>query len=418
MKKRQQNIVGKFRAVTVVLFFCLGISGFFYPRFVSKTFGSPETAPTPPPTRRPKAKPQTRNLKYSEFPHNVHTGKLKLACDSCHKFPTANWKRVRKESEAFPDIADYPKHESCLNCHRQQFFRGAPPVICSICHTNPGPRISTRHAFPNPREIFDLTAKGQRAVSDFAISFPHDKHIDIVSENKNPFEENRVRENAGALMLKVGMRRGRAAEESCSVCHQTYQPQGKSDDEYVTKPPAKLGDAFWLKKGTFKTTPLGHDKCFTCHSADTGINPAPNNCAACHKLRPAETKTDFDAKLAAAVGIKDKIMLASWRKRDSSATFRHEWFSHAELSCATCHNVAAMNTLDAQTKKIKVLSCGGNGTGCHITPTSDDGGALNFEIDSKKTNPGFQCVKCHLTFGRAGVPESHTKAISALAGGK
>ena len=38
--------------------------------------------------------------------------------------------------------------------------------------------------------------------------------------------------------------------KACRVCHETYQPQGKSADEFVTKPPAKLAeDAFWLKKG-------------------------------------------------------------------------------------------------------------------------------------------------------------------------
>ncbi|MBK8302992.1 MAG: hypothetical protein IPK98_06175 [Chloracidobacterium sp.] len=63
----------------------------------------------------------------------------------------------------------------------QQFFKGAKPNICSICHTNPSPRDSTRHPFPNPREIFDASPKGKTATSDFVVGFPHDKHIDIVA---------------------------------------------------------------------------------------------------------------------------------------------------------------------------------------------------------------------------------------------
>lgn len=399
MKKLQSKRINKIRAGLFGVFVCLFLCSIFYSRVAPKTFiANAETSATP----RPKT--QQQKAKYSEFPHNKH----KLACSSCHKFPSANWKTVRKTGNAFPDITDYPKHESCLNCHRQQFFKSTKPVICSICHTNPSPNDSSRHPFPNPREIFDVSPKGKTAVSDFAIAFPHDKHIDIVSENKKEFEKDLN----GTLFVNARMKRGGATGESCMVCHQTYKPQGNSDDEYFTKPPAKLGDAFWLKKGTFKTAPIGHTTCFTCHSEDTGIAPAPSDCATCHKLAPPETKTDFDAKLAAEMNIDDKIMLMAWRKRDSSATFRHEWSSHADLECATCHNVTEMNTLDAATKKVNVLSC----AVCHITATSDDGGILNYEVDSRKTDAKFQCVKCHLAYGKSAIPESHLKAISAQAG--
>ncbi len=400
MAKDKQNGIGKTRAVTIVLFLCFAFCGFFYPRVISKTFGSDfEPVPTP----KAQAETQTKNTKFTEFSHSTRQHN-KLACSSCHKFPSANWKRVRKQSEPFPDITDYPKHESCLSCHRQQFYGSPRPTICTICHTNFSPRNNARHPFPNPREIFDLTAKGKRAVSDFAIFFPHETHIEIVSQNE--FQDSEI------IKASFVSKRKRAGEESCSVCHQTYKPQGESEDEYVTKPPAKLGDAFWLKKGTFKTSPITHAQCFTCHSQETGILPAPNNCAACHKLAQKLPKTDFDAKLAATVGELDKITLTSWRKRDSSATFRHEFSSHAELECATCHNVASMNTLNALTKKVPVISC----NLCHITETSDDGGILNFEIDSRKKEANFQCVKCHIAFGRMPIPESHIKAIATAAG--
>ena len=55
-------------------------------------------------------------------------------------------------------------------------------------------------------------------------------------------------------------------------------------------------------------------------------------------------------------------------------------------------------------------SCGGP-DGCHITATTDDGGALNFEIDQKKKDSTFVCTKCHTTFGKEGVPEDHLKAF-------
>ena len=139
------------------------------------------------------------------------------------------------------------------------------------------------------------------------------------------------------------------------------------------------------------------------------MSPAPTDCATCHKLKPQMPAADFDPRMAAAVAISDKATLDAWKRRDSSGTFRHEFSSHAEQSCSNCHNVNAMNTLDAATKKVNITSC----NTCHITATSDDGGALNFEIDSRKADPKFQCTKCHIGFGSRPVPESHIKAVEA-----
>jgi len=394
MTRLQSKRFNKIRAALIAAFLCFLAGGIFYSQVATQMFAVNAQKKSVKP--RPKVRAQQRKAKYSEFPHSKH----KTDCASCHKFPSANWKTVRK-TEAFPDITEYPRHESCLNCHRPQFFKGAKPAICSICHTNPSPKNSLRHPFPNPREIFDQSPKGKTAVSDFQISFPHDKHLEIVSRNERNLN--------GTLFVNARFKRADATSASCSVCHQTYQPQGTSEDEYVTKPPAKLGDTFWLKKGTFKTAPTGHTTCFTCHSADTGILPAPSNCATCHKPDVTLAKTDFDAKIAAPMSVTDKIMLTAWRRRDSSAVFRHEFSSHADLDCTTCHNAAAMNTTDALTKKVPVASC----NMCHITATTDDGGILNFEIDARKKDAKFQCVKCHLAFGKLPIPESHIKAVVA-----
>ena len=344
-------------------------------------------------------KPTPRRVKYSEFPHDNKAHKIE--CATCHKFPSDNWKTVRTGADAFPDITEYPKHESCLNCHKQQFFKGAKPAICSICHTNPSPRNSARHPFPNPREIFDKSPKGKKAESDFVIGFPHDKHIEIVSD----------RGRSSSPFINASFVRGSrklAGEESCAVCHKTASPLGDSKDEYQTPAPANLGDGFWLKKGTFKSAPVGHTTCFTCHSADSGMSPAPTDCATCHKLKPASVPVDFDAKLAEPMKIEDKMIMDSWRRRDSSGKFAHEFFAHIEMSCSTCHNVGAMNTTDPLTKRVAISSC----ATCHVTATADDGGALNYEADQRKSNPAFVCIKCHTSFGKLPIPESHTKALA------
>jgi hypothetical protein len=362
------------------------------------TFSSDLTETVFSQVRRQAATSRTaRPRKYSAFPHDVKAHQLE--CASCHKFPSPNWNKVRTGDAAFPDITDYPKHESCLNCHKQQFFRGRPPVVCSICHTNPGPRDSSRHPFPNPREIFDLSKKGKTAESDFAVLFPHDKHIEIVT----------ALGGSRPTFRQVSFNAKRAGEESCAVCHKTLQPQGTSNEEYITKPPADLGEGFWLKKGTFKTKPIGHTTCFTCHSVDSGIAPLPSDCATCHKLRQPLPPADFDEKLAATIGVSDRVTLDSWRRRDSTGKFQHEFAAHTELSCDTCHNVMTMNTTDAATKRVKITSC----AMCHVTATADDGGALNYEADARKANPAFQCTKCHIVFGKMPMPASHMAALDA-----
>ena len=306
---------------------------------------------------------QTR-IDYSRFSHSNQ--KHRLECQTCHKFPSPNWKVIRRD--AFPDISEFPNHQSCINCHRKQFFaRERPaPRICLNCHVTATPRDTSRFPFPSLGEPFLKTVKGNDFASEFKVQFPHDKHQD----------------------------------NDCADCHQTYQPQGDSDEEFVTKPPKNHGDAFWLKKGTFKSIPLTHSNCFTCHNQESELPPLPQNCDVCHK--PAITQqVDFDRKLANTIGFDDPLIMALWRRRFESGAFRHE--AHTEAACAKCHDVA-------QAQKVAVRSCGG-AEGCHVTATADDGGVLNYEMDQRKTNAQFVCVKCHIAFGNRPLPASHPAAV-------
>jgi Cytochrome c7 and related cytochrome c len=406
----------------LICFLAFACVAFAWPRLESSAAGAGATPQRRTQTRpsRSTAPPRQR-VDYTHFSHR--TQQHQLACDNCHKFPSANWQQVRKKDAAFPDITEYPEHQSCLNCHRQQFFaRERPaPAICVVCHVANSPRNTTRYPFPSLGAPFLASPRGAGFTSDFQVFFPHDKHIDIVGQLQPTDAPARTVSfvNASFKQEKKEQKETKPADspdKSCAVCHQTYMPQGTSEREYVTEPPKTLGDAFWLKKGTFKTIPDGHTTCFTCHSQDNAdLKPGPADCATCHKLAPATpARTDFAPKVAAAEGINDPVMLAAWRKRTSAANFRHEGGMHPDLSCMDCHKVTTMNTLDAESRKVHVLSCGGGGTGCHVTPTSDDGGALNLEIDGRKASAAFQCAKCHLIYGREQLPASHVKAVEAF----
>src|SRR5215471_15712333 len=360
-------------------------------------------------TQKPKTPPRPK-IDYANFSHQTHVVTQKLACSSCHKVPSKNWKDVRKGDAAFQDVTDFPEHASCLNCHRTQFFaRERPaPVICSNCHIAVTPRDTARWLFPSLGDLTDPHSKRREFVSEFGVGFPHDKHLDVVGMNR------RLPTNRERFADVVFQDKKAGPPKSCPVCHETYQPQGKSSEEYVIKPPKDIGDNFWLKKGTFKTGPNSHTTCFTCHNADSGIAPEPKNCETCHKLTAPNRvfPMDFDPKLFVTMGITDQTIIrrAVWRM--SAGAFRHEGGMHPDLSCLDCHNVttSTFSTLDPTTMKVAVRSCGG-ADGCHITNTVDEGGALNFEIDRRRKDPKFACTKCHVTFGKGAVPESHPQAV-------
>jgi hypothetical protein len=335
------------------------------------------------------------------------------ACDSCHEFPSKNWKTVRS-ADAFPDVTEYPTHSSCIGCHRQQFFaRERPaPRICAVCHVTASPRDTTRHPFANPSATFLASKKGREFVHEFRVRFPHGTHMDMLGARGAPETES-----LGGPVLRVAARSQEAAKGAgvCATCHQLYDPQGDTRDEYATTPPKALGAAFWLKKGTFQTSPSGHDACFSCHSVDGGIKPAPSDCAMCHTLAaPEAAATDFDAALAAAMDV-DPAALRLWRRRNSSATYRHEGGLHTEIACTSCHDIAAMDAADARAKRVRVPSCGGD-MGCHVTATLDEGGALNAELEARTADPGFRCTKCHLAYASGAVPQTHLDAIAKLRG--
>ena len=117
------------------------------------------------------ASPQRRD--YSQFSHL--TEQHRAACKSCHTFPSKNWKQVRKGDDAVPDVTEYPEHQACLGCHRQQFFARERPVprICSNCHVKATPADTSRHPFPRGL-----------GVSDFSVLFPKDKHADVTFETR------------------------------------------------------------------------------------------------------------------------------------------------------------------------------------------------------------------------------------------
>jgi hypothetical protein len=353
-----------------------------------------------------RAPAQRPRVDYTTFTHATPAHR-KDSCDSCHNSPSDNWAQVRERDAAFPDITDYPDHDSCLGCHRQQFFRGARPAICSVCHTVVSPRSGARFPFANPADAFARSEKGRTRASEFAVNFPHDLHQDVMARAPS-------RDGPGARFVRASFAQPQAKPSkpnSCSVCHVTYAAQPAP-----TSAPAVASEGAGvptLPAGLLKTTPTGHASCFNCHWQDGGERPLSNDCAGCHKplppgaARPALKGKDADAQFAARAGFTDPHVVRKLLRRDA-VTFAHEEERHREIDCATCHTrIPALSTLDETTLKVPILSCGA-GTSCHIGARPKR--ILNEEVDKKLADPNFQCTKCHYNLGREKPPRSHLEA--------
>ena len=326
--------------------------------------------------------------KYSHFLHSSEKHKS-LECSTCHRIPTV-WTAKRE----FPDVADFPDHDACVRCHRQQFFTGQTfiatgPAICTVCHLRAAPREDARFSFGKPNNSMQQSkAKDER---QFAIEFPHDKHQNVIALLR-PARDSfaRVSASAGEVrflrasfrQLEVAGDKPKADYNNCSICHVTNMNP-------VKPPIAGWPDSFMPPAGTFKTRPNAHDACFDCHWKNQ--KPASNDCAGCH--RPSQTFAPDD--LPKRISVK----------------FGHEGGKGEHvMECTTCHiNITKASTLRGLTPDVPITIC----ATCHkdnkkttypkITTIEEE-----FE-QRKKTNT---CVYCHTSeVGKRKPPLSHDAAV-------
>src|SRR2546429_8128002 len=143
----------------LVLAFLILSLGMFYSYPTSRGSLAAQTRrpgrPSRPPASRQRA-PVGSAARYSLFLHSSDKHKS-LDCNACHRVPTT-WTAKRD----FPDVADFPDHDACVRCHRQQFFSrqamiGAGPTICTVCHVRAAPREDARFAFGKPNDSNQAT---------------------------------------------------------------------------------------------------------------------------------------------------------------------------------------------------------------------------------------------------------------------
>src|SRR6266550_5075904 len=335
-------------------------------------------------TRRRKwvSKPSTQAAKgtatkYSGFLHSTdkHKG---LACNACHKVPTA-WTAKRD----FPDVADFPNHDACVRCHRQQFFTrqsfvGTGPAICTVCHVRAAPREEGRFVFGKPNSAGQ--AAKPRDEWQFTIEFPHDKHQNVIASARPGRGPNIAMGFVRAsFFTSPGDDQKQPDYNNCTICH---QPNDQKNIAPLTPPVDADLNRF------FKTMPHSHDACFNCHWKNQ--KPAGADCAGCHKPAAAFLAIDLPVR--------------------KSAMFSHEGGKgNHVIECTSCHiNITRASTLRGLTPDVPIASC----TTCHtdnkkityakITTIQDE--LAQFQKTSK-------CTYCHTAeVGTKKPPASHEAA--------
>jgi len=335
--------------------------------------------------RKPVSKPATQQApkgsaaKYSAFQHSSDKHQS-LTCNACHKVPT-EWTAKR----AFPDVADFPNHDACVRCHRQQFFTrqsfaGIGPAICTVCHVRAAPREDGRFVFGKPNGAGQPTKpKDER---QFTIEFPHDQHQNVIASVRPGTGSRKAMNFIRASFFEPPTADQKKPDyNNCSICHQR-------NDNLVNAPLTPPPNAATEVSKFFKTTPHAHDSCFNCHWKNQ--KPTSEDCGGCHK--PTAT------------------FVAMTAPKRISAMFSHEGGKgeHA-LECTTCHiNITRASTLRRLTPDVPIAAC----ITCHkdnkkttypkITTIEEE-----FE-QFKKTN---SCTYCHTSdVGKKKPPASHEAA--------
>lgn len=331
--------------------------------------------------------PRGSAAKYSRFLHS--SGKHKsLECNACHRIPTV-WTAKRD----FPDVADFPDHDACVQCHRQQFFTrqsfsGSGPAICTVCHTRAAPREAARFAFGKPNNS-NQTLKAKQE-HQFTIEFPHDKHQNVIASLRRGFlkldksAHGHARATAprfiGASFI-AGADEKKPDYNNCSICHAT-------NNSLVDIPPARGPDAFAPPAGMFKTTPRAHDACFNCHWKNE--KPSGADCAGCHKPSAAFAPANFPKRI--------------------SARFSHEGGKGEHvMECTTCHiNITRAVSLRGLTPDVPVAAC----TTCHKdSKKTTYPKAVTIEEEFEQNKTTGVCTYCHATdVGKRKAPASHDAA--------
>ncbi len=315
----------------------------------------------------------------ASFKHEDHRlPKAKRNCSDCHTIPSLDAPDTVAAATK-TTIKGYPYHDSCLECHRTtapQFFRGATPTICTVCHTRSSAHLTKEDMNPFPM-------KSETSAPEFSTYYSH------------------------------GLREHQVVTRDCEKCH------AKDARASVAIRAGSSEELYKPADGTFKTSPSGHASCFgNCHWDKD--DPKKDNCAGCHFMPDAFARKEHILLPANVVALL-KDWPRQWPKR-LSLRFNHESKNHREaenpeLVCTACHiNISRAEVLDIP--NVPIATCASSR--CHLKTAKpsveaemldeDDDIAEGRNNDPKSKEGKHTCTGCHTgIIGSLPPPCSHYK---------
>ena len=340
---------------------------------------------------------QRRRVKvYNDFSHGIAAHR-KQSCNSCHKSPTglSNAETADGAAYKFPDITDYPTHDSCIDCHRQQFFRGARPAICSVCHTKVSPRDAARFPFEKPNQT-----------SEFDVRFRHDIHQDIIAGNlkNSPLRDGATAAHFVNAKFTFSADDKKTEYNNCAICHASAKE--KIYDTTAREPrlvALEMGlvasahsEKIIAPVGYFKTLPSSHASCFNCHYSEQ--KPIRTDCAGCHIL---SSQTVADSNVVERLSLK-----FNHDQKTEAGTNPHD------RECSSCHvRITQSADLRALNPDVPIFACSAKGNGCHSDEIKGEVDRRGEDLLARQASAQHKiqnCSYCHSGYvGAFQVPESH-----------
>jgi hypothetical protein len=315
--------------------------------------------------------PSKTGRDYSVFKHEDHSlPKRNLKCSECHTIPSKDDPNTVAAATK-PRIKGFPYHDSCIGCHRPQFFSGKTPTICVVCHKRSSPWLAAGNMKPFP-------SQSRGSPRELVGYFSH------------------------------GSREHQRASRDCAKCH-------PKDDRAPVAIPAGGGDAAYTPAaGTFRTSASSHKYCFdNCHWDK--IKQVPDSCATCHFTTSvlAEKKSNL---LSPSATEWFKGWPREWPKR-LSLKFNHESKNHRQevnekgetdekLECRACHE-SIRRSEPREVSYVKIKAC----AECHCERNSQTNIRKEVYLESEENAEGrneHTCTGCHTSvIGNLPPPASH-----------
>jgi hypothetical protein len=313
-----------------------------------------------------------------------------------------------------------PAHNTCTNCHSPHNVRGTPAAACSNCHKELHPKHPTFGPGgscvgchdPHPAQVTagtvgaaECSSCHKMASSDHAFHKgqaceschkPHNFELELASVSTcklcHAQRVQQVSVNAGhqaCTQCHQGLPHNpEDATVGCEKCHKTEHAKlnaghGKCTQCHEPHSGSQATACSSCHKEEHRTAPQGHQACLNCHEPHGGV--MQKACPSCHAT---EAKTPHGQVASGCLSCHRPHGPSGPNGPGGVATVP---------ACTSCHKVASLPGLHAQTKHQTCTTCH---SGHQAVPGTTRQVCMSCHKNKESHFPNAQvCSSCHLFTG-------------------